>query len=108
MATFEDFIKDFDLVDGDRINAKKALISKKDGKENCIGDILFSFKNCALVICEDILGRKHEFCYSKPDCKFSYTPNKSNKSQGVLVISGKNADGKFQLTLTDFSKPINN
>ena len=108
MATFEDFIKDFDLVDEDRINAKNALVSKKDGKENCIGDILFSFKNCALTTSEDILGRKHEFCYSKPDFKFGYTPNKSNKSQGVLVISGKNADGKFQLTLTDFSKPINN
>lgn len=107
MATFEDFIKDFDLTDGTRITASRISDSQKNGKNNISGVVSFYFEEQALVRFENTIGGRHKVCYSEPDCKFSYTPNKSNKSQGHLVIYGKNANGKFQVDLTDFSKPIN-
>ena len=45
MATFEDFIKDFDLTDGTRITASRISDSQKNGKNNISGVVSFYFQS---------------------------------------------------------------
>ena len=107
---FDEFVKDFDLKDGDGISARQIFI-KQIGttplNTNSIeGDVCFTFEDMELKTTEAMRHSKKEISYSKKNCIFTYLKDDEQKKNGLLVICGLE-DGEntlFQVVLTDFAK----
>ena len=101
---FEDFIKDFDLADNAKINAKQRYIRKINGKLNIEnGDVQFVFTNKALTTKEN----NTSIFFSDEEYIFTYLKCNEDKTKNYLLICGIDTDtgDMVQVVLSDFSKP---
>lgn len=107
---FDEFVKDFDLKDGDGISVKQSFIKRmitKPFEMNMIkGDEFFTFENMTLKRTEIISSSEKRISYSKENCIFTYLRNDEQKKNGLLVICGLEDEENtlIQVVMTDFAK----
>ena len=109
-GNFDEFVKDFDLKDGDGISARQ-IFTKQIGTtplntNSTDGDVCFTFEDMTLKTTEIILSFEKRISYSKKNCIFTYLKDDEQKKNGFLVICGLEDEENtlFQVVLTDFAK----
>ena len=109
-GNFDEFVKDFDLKDGDGISARQIFIKQRGSTplntDSIEGDVCFTFENMELTRTEIIPSSEKRISYSKENCIFTYLKDDEQKKNGLLVICGLEDEENtlFQVVLTDFAK----
>ncbi len=112
---FDDFIKDFALVDGDRIGGTQIFkMNEKEGSSLRNGNEVYTFENKTLKHTDHPAGSEKMICYNEKDNIIVYikfpkdekNENDKTLSSSLLLISGITSDSNkpFQVIIRDLIK----
>lgn len=106
MVSFYDFIKDFDLADGDKLDSDEIYCTERKKPDRNEGSTIWSFENKMLKN----VNNEKEICISEKENIITYLQNKNDLSKGLLIVSGmdKSGDGLYQIILSNFAVSKNN
>lgn len=106
MVSFYDFIKDFDLTDGDKLDTDEIYCTERKKPDRNEGSAILSFENKMLIT----VNNEKKICISEKENIITYLQNKNDLPKGLLIVSGmdKSGDGLYQIILSNFAVSKNN